>query len=625
MNYISVKSAAKKWNLTERRVTALCRNGRIENAKKENGLWLIPDNATKPIDGRTNKFSQAIKVEKKLPLPIGITDYKELVSNYYYVDKTLLLKEFLDSKPKVSLFTRPRRFGKTLTMNMIKTFFEISEEDNSIYFKDKHIWNFGKQYQDQQGKYPVIFITFKDVKYSSWQDTYQAIQHAIATEYQRHSILLESDKCDEYEKDYFRKVANGSISKVSMARALEVLSRMLNKHYGQSAIIIIDEYDTPIQQGYSAGFYQEVTGFMRNLLSGAFKDNPNLSYGFLTGILRIAKESIFSGLNNLKVHSILDEQYDEYFGFSKEEVKEMANYYDVLDKYEEICDWYDGYRFGDKEIFNPWSVINYFSNNCKPQAYWISTADNSIIRQIVSQADSDTTEGLRQLLQGKSVSSYVDISLIYPEIKSDPTTIYSFLLSAGYLKIIKKELLYDGNCICEIAIPNKEINFVYQKEILSSLSKHIPQPTVIAIQKAINSQDVDSLEKSLQKLLLNCISSFDYAHENFYHGLLLGICAILTDTYYLDSNKESGLGRYDIQLKPINKNLPGIIIEIKTLKSISEGNDIDQKLLQSAQTALNQIEEKQYVTEMKKQGISHFLKIGIALYKKQIKLLSKSE
>ena len=625
MNYISVKSAAKKWNLTERRVTALCRNGRIENAKKGNGLWLIPDNATKPIDGRTNKFSQAIKVEKKLPLPIGITDYKELVSNYYYVDKTLLLKEFLDSKPKVSLFTRPRRFGKTLTMNMIKTFFEISEEDNSIYFKDKHIWNFGKQYQDQQGKYPVIFITFKDVKYSSWQDTYQAIQHAIATEYQRHSILLESDKCDEYEKDYFRKVANGSISKVSMARALEVLSRMLNKHYGQSAIIIIDEYDTPIQQGYSAGFYQEVTGFMRNLLSGAFKDNPNLSYGFLTGILRIAKESIFSGLNNLKVHSILDEQYDEYFGFSKEEVKEMTNYYDVLDKYEEICDWYDGYRFGDKEIFNPWSVINYFSNNCKPQAYWISTADNSIIRQIISQADSDTTEGLRQLLQGKSVSSYVDISLIYPEIKSDPTTIYSFLLSAGYLKIIKKELLYDGNCICEIAIPNKEINFVYQKEILSSLSKHIPQPTVIAIQKAINSQDVDSLEKSLQKLLLNCISSFDYAHENFYHGLLLGICAILTDTYYLDSNKESGLGRYDIQLKPINKNLPGIIIEIKALKSISEGNDIDQKLLQSAQTALNQIEEKQYVTEMKKQGISHFLKIGIALYKKQIKLLSKSE
>ena len=625
MNYISVKSAAKKWNLTERRVTALCRNGRIENAKKENGLWLIPDNATKPIDGRTNKFSQAIKVEKKLPLPIGITDYKELVSNYYYVDKTLLLKEFLDSKPKVSLFTRPRRFGKTLTMNMIKTFFEISEEDNSIYFKDKHIWNFGKQYQDQQGKYPVIFITFKDVKYSSWQDTYQAIQHAIATEYQRHSILLESDKCDEYEKDYFRKVANGSISKVSMARALEVLSRMLNKHYGQSAIIIIDEYDTPIQQGYSAGFYQEVTGFMRNLLSGAFKDNPNLSYGFLTGILRIAKESIFSGLNNLKVHSILDEQYDEYFGFSKEEVKEMANYYDVLDKYEEICDWYDGYRFGDKEIFNPWSVINYFSNNCKPQAYWISTADNSIIRQIISQADSDTTEGLRQLLQGKSVSSYVDISLIYPEIKSDPTTIYSFLLSAGYLKIIKKELLYDGNCICEIAIPNKEINFVYQKEILSSLSKHIPQPTVIAIQMAINSQDVDSLEKSLQKLLLNCISSFDYAHENFYHGLLLGICAILTDTYYLDSNKESGLGRYDIQLKPINKNLPGIIIEIKTLKNISESNDMDQKLLQSAQTALNQIEEKQYVTEMKKQGISHFLKIGISLYKKQIKLLSKSE
>ena len=325
MNYISVKSAAKKWNLTERRVTALCRNGRIENAKKENGLWLIPDNATKPIDGRTNKFSQAIKVEKKLPLPIGITDYKELVSNYYYVDKTLLIKEILDSKPKVSLFTRPRRFGKTLTMNMIKTFFEISQEDNSIYFKDKNIYSCGQQYQDQQGKYPVIFVSFKDIKFDSWQDTYEAIQEEIASEYQRHSILLESDKCNEYEKDYFRKVTDGSISKVSMIRAFGVLSRMLNKHYGQSAIIIIDEYDTPIQQGYISNFYDQVVGFMRNLLSNAFKDNSSLAYGFLTGILRVAEESIFSGLNNLAIHSIYEDKYSEFFGFTSDEVKKCAS------------------------------------------------------------------------------------------------------------------------------------------------------------------------------------------------------------------------------------------------------------------------------------------------------------
>ena len=226
----------------------------------------------------------------------------------------------------MSLFTRPRRFGKTLTMNMIKTFFEISQEDNSIYFKDKNIYSCGQQYQDQQGKYPVIFVSFKDIKFDSWQDTYEAIQEEIASEYQRHSILLESDKCNEYEKDYFRKVTDGSISKVSMIRAFGVLSRMLNKHYGQSAIIIIiDEYDTPIQQGYISNFYDQVVGFMRNLLSNAFKDNSSLAYGFLTGILRVAEESIFSGLNNLAIHSIYEDKYSEFFGFTSDEVKKCAS------------------------------------------------------------------------------------------------------------------------------------------------------------------------------------------------------------------------------------------------------------------------------------------------------------
>ena len=262
-----------------------------------------------------------MKTTAKLPLPIGVSDFKELVSGYYYVDKTLMLKEFIDFKPKVSLFTRPRRFGKTLAMDMLKTFFEVSSTDTSKYFKNKKIWSCGEEYRREQGKYPVIFVTFKDIKFATWEQTYTAIREIIANEYLRHDALLTSDKCNEFEKNYFRKVVDGTITEVSMARAFLELSLMLNKHYGRPAVIIIDEYDTPIQQSYTEGYYEQITGFMRNLLSGAFKDNSNLSYGFLTGILRVAKESTFSGLNNLKVNSILEDRYSEYFGFTKDEIR----------------------------------------------------------------------------------------------------------------------------------------------------------------------------------------------------------------------------------------------------------------------------------------------------------------
>lgn len=625
MCYMDVKTAADRWELTERRITALCRDGRVEGAKKERGLWLIPDSAEKPEDGRRTKSSRAVKAPTKLPLPIGVSDFKELVSGYYYVDKTLMIKEFIDSKPKVSLFTRPRRFGKTLTMDMLKTFFEISDTDTSKYFKNKKIWSCGETYRREQGKYPVIFVTFKDIKFATWEQTYTAIREIIANEYLRHDTLLTSNKCSAFEKDYFRKVVDGTITEVSMTRAFLELSQMLNKHYGRPAVIIIDEYDTPIQQGYTAGYYDQITSFMRNLLSGAFKDNPNLAYGFLTGILRVAKESIFSGLNNLKVNSILEKRYSEYFGFTKSEIHDLTVHYNKTDKYTEICEWYDGYRFGDTEIFNPWSVLNYMDDNCSAKAYWQSTGDNSIIRQIVAEADDETADNLRKLMQGQIVSSYVDTSVIYPEIKNNPTTIYSFLLSAGYLKVMKKDDLFDGNAICDIAIPNKEIFFVYEREILSALTNVIPQSTAIAIQQAIIKQDIPKLQDNLQKLLLNSISSFDYAHENFYHGLILGICAIMNNLYRVDSNRESGHGRYDIQLSPFDKKMPGIIIELKVLKDgVSEAH-ITSELEHSAQNALAQTEQKQYITSMKQAGITHFFKIGVAFYKKHVKLISESE
>lgn len=625
MNYMDVKTAASKWELTERRITTLCRDGRIEGAKKEGGVWLVPKDAEKPADGRKNKFAKAVKTVTKLPLPIGESDFKKLVDSYYYVDKTLMIKEFIDSKPKVSLFTRPRRFGKTLAMGMLQTFFEISDTDNSKYFKDKIIWSCGEKYRKEFGKYPVVFVTFKDIKFQTWEQTYTAIRETIAREFLRHEVLLTSDKCNEYEKDYFRKVVDGSISEVSMSRALSELSHMLKKHYNQSAVIIIDEYDTPILQGYTGGYYEQIIGFMRNLLSGAFKDNSDLAYGFLTGILRVAKESIFSGLNNLTVHSIMDEKYSEYFGFTADEVREMAEYYEVADKYDAICEWYDGYRFGSEDIFNPWSVINYFYNNCTAKAYWQFTGDNSIIRQIAAEADNETADNLRKLLQGEIVSSYVDTSVIYPEIKSNPTTIYSFLLAAGYLKTVKKDDIPDGNSICDIAIPNKEIFYVYEREILSALSDVISQSTAIAIQQAIMKQNIPSLQENLEKLLLNSISAFDYAHENFYHGLVIGLCAVMNNRYFVSSNVESGHGRYDIQLRPINKRLPGIIIELKVLKDGVAEDRIDSQLEAAAKDALGQIEEKKYVTAMKQEGFTHFFKIGAAFYKKHVKVLSQAE
>ncbi len=617
MNYMDVKTAAAKWGLTERRVTTLCRDQRIEGAKKEGGLWLIPTDAGRPDDRRRNKVSERTE-QPLLPLPIGVSDYKELVSGYYYVDKTLMIKEFLDSRPKVSLFTRPRRFGKTLTMDMFKTFFEISDTDTSVYFSDKKIWSCGDTYRKEQGQYPVIFVTFKDIKYTTWEQAYEAIRDVIANEYRRHSYLLDSPKCTEYDKKYFTDVLNGDATEVGLSRAFAMLSFMLNLHHGKNSIIIIDEYDTPIQQAYVADYYTEIVGFMRNLFSGAFKDNKYLAYGFLTGILRVAKESIFSGLNNLTIHSVLDSKYSEYFGFTAEEVRALTEYYGASDRYTDICEWYDGYLFGDRDIFNPWSVINYFYNNCFPKAYWQSTGDNSIIRQIVSEADNETAENLRRLMQGQTVSTYVDTSVIYPEIQSNPTTIYSFLLAAGYLKVVKKDALHDGNSICDVSIPNKEIFYVYEKEILSALSDILPQSTAIGIQQAILRRNVPELRAHLATMLKQTISSFDYAREVFYHGLLLGICAVMNNLYRVDSNKESGYGRYDISLTPYDQTMHGIIIELKVIKESVAEDRIEEELALAAKGALEQIDSRRYLTDMKREGITKFLKLGVSFHKKYV-------
>jgi len=592
MNYISCESAAKKIGVSTRRIQQMCKQKEIVGAIKEGRNWLIPDNAI---------------LSPKKPLPIGVSDFKSATTNYYYVDKTLLIRDFLNAIPMVSLFTRPRRFGKTLNMDMLRVFFEKTPEDTSIYFKDKYIWQCGDYYTKHQGQYPVIFLSFKDVKCSSWQETFQKISKLISLEFMRHNELESSSVLSSYEKEQYHRFASENINEVDCQMGLQLLSLLLHKHYDKECVIIIDEYDTPIQQGHLCDFYNEIVDFMRNFFSGGLKDNPHLAFGFLTGILRVAKESILSGMNNLKTNSILDNNYSSYFGFTNEEVRDMLAYYDYEDKYQEICEWYDGYRFGNSEIFNPWSVINYISDQCFPKAFWQSTGSNDIIGEIIGTATPEINENLYKLFCGNTVTTYVDTSVIYPEVQNNPNSIYSFLLVAGYLKVAEIYPQNDGNYMCDVAIPNKEILYVYEKEVLNRTNQN---NVSISIHQAIFSKDTSKLQSLLEDFMLKSISTMDGASEAFYHGMMLGLCAVLGSQFKVRSNRESGLGRFDIELLPMVKGIPRFIFEFKHTK------DINVDLDSLANSALKQIEDMKYDTELNDFGVEDIVKIGIAFRQK---------
>lgn len=619
-NMLTVNEIAALWNVPKQQITRYCRDGRIVGAVKSGRAWMIPDDAQKPEDRRkypASTFSVNTKDEGTalLPLPIGVSDFRTASDQYYYIDKTMLIRDFIDERPVVSLFTRPRRFGKTLTMDMLRTFFEKTDEDTAHYFEDKKVWTCGERYRRYQGKYPVIFLTFKDVKCETWEETFDVIAKLIQQEFRRHGELAASEK--NTNRDYYLRIINHQANENDYMMSLMYLSQMLDEHHGIAPIIIIDEYDTPIQQGHSRDFYDKVILFMRNLFSGGLKDNRHLSYGFLTGILRVAKESIFSGLNNLKIFSVLDNKYSQYFGFTAEEVKEMAAYYGVPEKFDELCEWYDGYRFGHTDIFNPWSVINYFSDECAAKAYWISTGSNEIIGEVLTEADEEIYDRLTALLQGKSFTTLIDTSVIYPQIRKNPSSIYSFLLVAGYLKVLNTAPAFSGDYMCEVALPNKEISHIYNKEILEKLDHIIPQSTAIAIQEAIYTNNAAALQKYLRRLLLETVSCFDTAGETFYHGLILGLCVITDNRYHITSDRESGKGRYDIQLMPKDIRDPGILIELKVDKKAGAN------LINHAQTALQQIHDRQYDVEMTAKGVTTIFKFGAAFSGKNVEVISE--
>lgn len=556
-------------------------------------------------------------MSRKLPLPVGTTNYKKICEDSYYVDKTLLIKEILDEKVNVALFTRPRRFGKTLNMDMLRTFFEKTAEDTGRYFQDKKIWQQGEKYTSHQGQYPVIFLSLKDIKARKWQYAFDALKYIISVEYMRHSELKRSSELEEADIELYNRIVKNQAGYMEYVFSLQALSRMLHQHHKQAPVIIIDEYDTPIQEGFVNGYYDDAVEFIRSFFSAALKDNPHARQIVMTGILRIAKESIFSGLNNIRVFSVLDKKFSEFFGFTTSEVQQMAAYYEQTDKLPELKAWYDGYKFGDTEIFNPWSVINYFSNNCQAMPYWVQTSANTIIQEILKTYNDDTYRNLHALLGKTEVRSIVRTNIIYPKLKEPQTNILGFLLMTGYLKSTGTELDARGDYICRLSIPNKEIKTIYYNEILSLLTEDIGENTVMNLANALYDKDAAKIKEALNKFMLKTISYYDNLKENYYHGLMLGLLAIGESNYDIRSNRESGLGRYDIQLIPKKSALPGIIIEVK-----AADKDAGVELSKLAQTALKQIDEKKYDTELCAQGVNDIIKYGVAFKGKTVEIVT---
>lgn len=605
-DYIGTSKAASMLHMTTRRVVGLCHEGKLIGAVQDGRNWKIPEESVRAYMGISDTL---------LPCAVGNTSYVEISSECYYVDKTLLIRDLIDDHNMVTLFTRPRRFGKTLAINMLKTFFEKTEEDTSKYFIDKNIWRCGQKYRALQGTYPVIMLTFKDVKFDNWQDSLEAIRLVLKDEYKRHPELMESIALGADDKDYLSRMEKGALSDVEYSRALLNLTRMLAAHHGRKVIILIDEYDTPIQQGFTRGFYQDVIAFMRNFLSGGLKDNTSLAFGVLTGIMRVSKENLFSGLNNLTVNTVLDEKYSCYFGFTGDEVQKMADYYGKSDGMQEIRKWYDGYRFGQSEIYNPWSVTSYFANDGQAKTFWANTSDNEIIREVLQELTLEIADELTRIMQGEEIHAALNMEVVYPKMADGADTIFSFLLLAGYLTLSSSPEETEFGTFATLKIPNMEIRRVYNTEVLGWMRTRTTGRVIPNIEKAIFLGDGDRLQKALRDYMITCISAFDGAAEGFYHGMVLGLVASLSSRYYIRSNRESGDGRYDLQMEPKEKHLPGIVMEFKAVPASEKG-----ALSEIAEDAIAQIDRRNYTRELEERGIKRIVKYGIAFSGKAVEV-----
>ena len=549
---------------------------------------------------------------RKKAVPVGIEDFKELIQDgYYYIDKTLLIDEMLMNKSKVTLFTRPRRFGKTLNMSMLKYFFDVKDkEENKKLFENLKVSD--SEYMSEQGKYPVIFISLKDLKGNTWEENFILIKKHIKNLYMEFYDL--KDKLNPIFKNDFEKIVMEK-EDADWLYALKNLSNYLYEYYGEKAIILIDEYDAPIINAFDKGYYNEAINFFQTFYSSALKTNNSLKYGVLTGITRIIKEGIFSGLNNLKVDTILNKKYSEYFGLLESEVIEMLDYFGMKYKIEEVKEWYNGYLFGESEVYNPWSIVNYIDNG-EIKAYWANVSGNTLLENMLDHAGESVYDDLKRFTDGESIEKYISDGTTIKSLLSNDDEIWQLLLYSGYLTKAKNQEKESDSNIYNLKIPNKEIRKYFGNMFLNRFfGTEVKTNTLI---KALEGGDIKKFEKTLGEIMINMLSHFDLDKEmeKIYQVFMIGLVGFLMGKYEIISNDESGYGRYDLAMIPIKSNEKAYLMEFKISKT-------KKGMEERAQKALKQIDEKKYDTKLKARGIKNILKIGVAFYGKEVKVVFK--
>lgn len=562
-------------------------------------------------------------MERKKRIPIGIEFYKEIIEkNYYYADKTLLVKELLEQGGKVNLFTRPRRFGKTLALTMLRTFFEAEidrngvQADNRHYFQGTKIMDAGEEYTRHMGQYPVVFLSLKSAKQPTFEMAYEMLKRQIKEEFDRHAYVLGADALDETAKKIYQRIRSMEAGDAEYASAIAFLSKCLEQYHGKKTVILIDEYDVPLENAYFEGFYDRMVSFIRSLFESALKTNDSLELAVITGCLRISRESIFTGLNNLKIISVLNNHYAEYFGFVQEETDAMLDYYGISEKAGEVKTWYDGYLFGSTEVYNPWSVINYVDNAVTqpisfPKPYWSNTSSNSIVKELIQKADSRAKQEIEHLIAGGTIEKQVHEEITYGDIHQSQDNLWNFLFFTGYLKAVSQRFEVDAIYLT-MKIPNAEIGYIYRNTIREWFEQRIKAEDFTPTYRAILDGNAEVFEETVKRHLSESISYFD-SEERFYHGFLLGLLSPL-QKYDILSNRESGDGRPDIELKPYDEKMPAVIIEIKQVKKFTQMED-------GCREALRQIEEKRYADGLLEEGYEKVMKYGVCFCRKSCRIL----
>ncbi len=574
---------------------------------------------------------------KNKKLPIGISDFRDMITgDYLYVDKSLFIKEILDRGDKILLVPRPRRFGKTLNLSMLRYFFDCVPDStpsdpvpqgrqeaaaaNSFksLFDSLAIMKAGRAYREKMGAYPVIFLSFRSIKELDWESCYSKTKQLIQKEYLKHNYLLDSPKLKSQEQDYFKKIINLEGDKGDYGNSLENLLFFLNRHFGKRVVILIDEYDAPVHAGFNHGYYEKIINFMRNFLCGGLKDTDTyLEKSVLTGIMRIAKESIFSGLNNLGVYTLLSEEFNNKFGFTENEVEDLLKGFQLLSKYDGVRDWYNGYRFGGTVIYNPWSIINFLGSKSKELApYWLNTSDNRIVDTLLSRGGKELKEELELLVRGESIEKIIESNIVLKDVPVVEDTLWSFLLMGGYLKQTARRRGRSTDLdYYTLSIPNKEVRTAYMKIIRRYFSTKVESRKIETMLKALVEGDVELFARMLRIVVAAVFSYHDFGGESekVYHALVAGLLVWISDTHELKSNRESGYGRYDLMIIPHDLKQPGYVIEFKAVDS-GAGEPVDLALA----AALDQIEEKQYETELVERGVKQIRKLAIAFSGKQV-------